>query len=156
VGAFEVDPLSDEVAFANRILHREAKVREAFDESGKKPSPCLGIERGRLEARRSVGAILRAADVSLARVVARIERLDPPARDGLVVFYGGFLARAGWPVGRRVRGGFSAHAGALPKSFINGVRGILCHRYCACNAIRKSAMLQLVPWAYEKQQTACA
>ena len=46
VGAFEVEPLCDKVAFGYRVLHRELKLRESFDEAGKKPGPCLGVQRG--------------------------------------------------------------------------------------------------------------
>ena len=34
MGAFEVHPLCDEVAFGHRILHRELKVGESRDEAG--------------------------------------------------------------------------------------------------------------------------
>jgi hypothetical protein len=44
VGACEVDPLCDKITFAHRVLHGEVKVRESFDEAGKKPGPCLGEE----------------------------------------------------------------------------------------------------------------
>jgi hypothetical protein len=41
VGAREMDTLCDEVAFPDRVLDREAQIRETFDESGKEPSPRL-------------------------------------------------------------------------------------------------------------------
>jgi len=34
-----------------------------------------------------MGDVIRSTDVGLRRIVALIEHLDPPARDGLVVFY---------------------------------------------------------------------
>ena len=87
VGAFEVDPLCDKVAFGHRVLHRELKVRESLDETGKKPGPCLRVQRGGLQTHRGIGDVILRAHVRLRRVVTLIEDLDPPAGDGLVAFY---------------------------------------------------------------------
>ena len=87
MGAFEVDPLCDKLAFAHRVLHRELKVREGLDEAGKKPGPCLRVQRGALQTHGGVGDVILRSHVRLPRVVALIEDLDPPAGDGLVAFY---------------------------------------------------------------------
>jgi hypothetical protein len=87
VGACEVDPLCDEIIFADRVLHGQVKVRESFDEAGKKPCPCLGVQRGRLETHGSMGDVILRTHVGLRRVVALIEDVDPPTGDGLVAFY---------------------------------------------------------------------
>jgi hypothetical protein len=87
VGAFEADPLCDKVAFAHRVLHRELKVREGLDEAGKKPGPCLRVQRCGLQTHGRIGDVILRSDVRLRRVVALIEDLDLPAGDGLVVFY---------------------------------------------------------------------
>ena len=47
-----------QVAFGYRVLHRELKVRESFDEAGKKPGPCLGVQRGGLEAHGGIGDVI--------------------------------------------------------------------------------------------------
>jgi hypothetical protein len=87
VGAFEVDPLCDKITFADRVLHGEMKVRETFDEAGKKPCPCLGVQRSGLQTHGGMGDVILRTHVGLRRVVALIEDLDPPAGDGLVTFY---------------------------------------------------------------------
>jgi hypothetical protein len=87
VGACEVDPLCDKITFAHRVLHGELEVRESFDEAGKKPGPCLGVQRGRLQTHGGIGDVILRTHVGLRRVVARIEDLYPPAGDGLVAFY---------------------------------------------------------------------
>jgi len=87
VGAFEVDPLCDKVAFAHRVLDGDVKVRKSFNEAGKKPGPCLGVQRGRLQTRGRIGDVILRTHVGLRRVVALIEDLDPPAGGGLVAFY---------------------------------------------------------------------
>jgi hypothetical protein len=93
VGAFEVDPLCDEVAFGHRVLDRELKVGETLDEAGKKSGPCLRVQRVRLQTLRGIGDVIARAHVRLPRVVALIEDLEPPARDGLVAFYRGCCIR---------------------------------------------------------------
>lgn len=87
VGAFEVDPLCDKVAFGHRVLHRELKVRESLDEAGKKPGPCLRVQRGGLQTHGGIGDVILRSRVRLPRVVALIEDLDPSAGEGLVAFY---------------------------------------------------------------------
>lgn len=79
VGAFEVDSLCDEVAFAHGVLHGEVKVRESLDEAGQKPGPCLGVQRGRLQTRGGIGDVILRTHVGLRGVVAFIEDLDPSA-----------------------------------------------------------------------------
>jgi hypothetical protein len=63
------------------------KVRESLDEAGKKPGPCLGVQRGRLQTHGGIGDVIFRSYVRLPGVVALIEDLDPPAGDGLVTFY---------------------------------------------------------------------
>lgn len=87
VRACEVDPLCDKIAFGHRVLHRELKIRESLDEAGKKPGPCLGVQRGGLQTRGGIGDVILRTHVRLPRVVALIKDLDPPAGDGLVAFY---------------------------------------------------------------------
>jgi hypothetical protein len=87
VGTCEADPLCDKITFAHRVLHREVQVRESFDEAGKKSGPCLGVQRVGLQTRGGIGNVILRPHVSLPRVVALVEDLDPPAGDGLVAFY---------------------------------------------------------------------
>jgi hypothetical protein len=87
VGAFEVDPLCDKVAFGHRVLHGDLKVRESLDEAAKKPGPCLRVQRGGLQTHGGIGDVILPAHVGLRRVVALIEDLDPPAGDRFVAFY---------------------------------------------------------------------
>ena len=87
VGPCEVDSLCDKIPFAYRVLHREVKVRESFDEVGKKPGPCLGVQRVRLQTHWGMRDVILRTHIGLRRVVALVEDLDPPAGDGLVAFY---------------------------------------------------------------------
>jgi hypothetical protein len=87
VGALEMDPLGDEVTFADGVLDPDPKIGEALDEAGEELHPRVRIQRSRLQARRGVGDVVRPANVGLAGVVALVEDLDPAARGSLVVFY---------------------------------------------------------------------
>ena len=100
VRAFEVDHLRHKVAFARALHHREPKVRETCDEARKKFGPCLGVQRGRLQARWGVGDEIGRTYVRLRGFVALIEDLDPASRGGLVAFYLGGVVRLAWRVGR--------------------------------------------------------
>jgi hypothetical protein len=82
-----MDPLGDEVTFTDGVLDPDLKIGEALDEAGEELHPRVRIQRSGLQARRSVGDVIRPANVGLASVVALVEDLDPAARGSLVVFY---------------------------------------------------------------------
>src|SRR4051812_20284016 len=110
MGACEVDTLCDDVAFGHCVLHREAKIRKTRDESGKEPRPGLGVERVGLQTRRRMRNVIRPKEVSLRNVVALIKGVDPPARNGLVVFYRIPPTRIGWVAASWIRRRFVGHA----------------------------------------------
>jgi hypothetical protein len=82
-----MDPLGDEVTFTDGVLDPDLKIGEALDEAGEELHPRVRIQRSGLQARRSVGDVIRPTNVGLAGVVALVEDLDPAARGSLVVFY---------------------------------------------------------------------
>jgi hypothetical protein len=53
--------LGGQIALPEGVLHPEAEVRETFYESRKETRPSLGAQRGSLQARGSVGGIIRRA-----------------------------------------------------------------------------------------------
>jgi hypothetical protein len=96
VSALEADTLRDQIAFSHRVLNGETKIRKPLDEPRKEPRPSLGVQRFGLETRWSIGNVTRSTNVSLTSVVALIEDLDPPTRNGLVVLYRGCPTRLTW------------------------------------------------------------